>query len=74
MKNKGELGYIILTPLMRLLFRIYYNPKIINKGVIPKKGPILIVGNHKHIYDQCLTIMATKQGGRYVVTGWGLIP
>ena len=63
---KGELGYIILTPLMRILFRLYYNPTIINKEVIPKKGPILIVGNHKHIYDQCLTIMATKRPIHYM--------
>ncbi len=65
-KIKGETGYILLTPLMRVLFRLYYNPKIINKEVIPKKGPILIVGNHKHIYDQCLTIMATKRPIHYM--------
>ena len=65
-KFKGETGYILLTPLMRVLFRLYYNPKIINKEVIPKKGPILIVGNHKHIYDQCLTIMATKRPIHYM--------
>ena len=63
---KGEFGYILLTPLMRILFRLYYNPKIINKNVIPKTGPILIVGNHKHIYDQCLTIMATKRPIHYM--------
>ena len=58
---KGEFGYKLLTPLMRVLFNLYYHPKIINKEVIPKDGPILIVGNHKHVYDQCLTIMATKR-------------
>ena len=63
---KGEFGYRLLTPLMRLLFRLYYNPTIINKEVIPKDGPILIVGNHKHIYDQCLTIMATKRTIHYM--------
>ena len=63
---KGEIGYRLLTPLMRVLFRIYYNPKIINKEVIPKEGPILIVGNHKHVYDQCLTIMATKRVIHYM--------
>lgn len=63
---KGEFGYRLLTPLMRVLFRLYYNPTIINKGVIPKDGPILIVGNHKHIYDQCLTIMATKRTIHYM--------
>ncbi len=63
---KGEVGYLLLTPLMRILFRLYYNPKIINKEVIPKEGPILIVGNHKHIYDQCLTIMATHRVIHYM--------
>ena len=63
---KGEIGYSLLTPIMRVLFRFYYNPKIINKEAIPKEGPILIVGNHKHIYDQCLTIMATKRVIHYM--------
>lgn len=63
---KGEFGYKILTPLMRILFRIYYNPTIINKEVIPKDGPILIVGNHKHVFDQCLTIMATHRTIHYM--------
>ena len=61
MKIKGEIGYKLLTPIMRLLFRLYYNPRIINKEVIPKEGPIILVGNHKHVFDQCLTIMATKR-------------
>ena len=63
---KGEIGYSLLTPIMRVLFKLYYNPKIINKEVIPKEGPILIVGNHKHVYDQCLTIMATKRVIHYM--------
>ncbi len=63
---KGEIGYLLLTPIMRVLFKLYYNPKIINKEVIPKEGPILIVGNHKHIYDQCLTILATKRVIHYM--------
>lgn len=63
---KGEFGYRLLTPLMRVLFQLYYNPTIINKKVIPKNGAILIVGNHKHVYDQCLTIMATKRTIHYM--------
>lgn len=65
-KFKGELGYRLLTPIMRVLFKIYYNPKIINKNVIPTEGPIIIVGNHKHVFDQCLTIMATKRTIHYL--------
>ena len=63
---KGEIGYRLLTPIMRFLFRLYYHPTIINKEVIPKEGPILIVGNHKHLFDQCLTIMATKRTIHYM--------
>lgn len=65
-KFKGEFGYKLLTPIMRILFRLYYNPKIKNKDVIPKKGPIVIVGNHKHVFDQCLTILATKRPIHYL--------
>lgn len=48
------------------IFKFYYNPKIIGKENIPKEGSILIVGNHKHLYDQCLTILATKRGIHYM--------
>ena len=65
-KIKGELGYKLLTPLMRVIFKIYYNPKIINKEVIPKYGNIIIVCNHKHIMDQCMTICATKRPIHYL--------
>lgn len=57
-----KLGRFILGPI----FRFYYNPKIIGKENIPKEGSILIVGNHKHLYDQCLTIIATKRGIHYM--------
>lgn len=66
MKRKNELCYRILTPLMRLIFKLYYHPLIINKEYIPKKGPIIIVGNHKHVFDQCLTIIATKRPLHYM--------
>ena len=52
-----RVGRFILGPI----FKLYYNVKIINKDYIPKNGSILIVGNHKHLYDQCLTIVATKR-------------
>lgn len=57
-----KFGRFILGPI----FKFYYNPKIIGKENIPKEGSILIVGNHKHLYDQCLTIIATKRGIHYM--------
>lgn len=61
-----ELGYKLLTPFMRVAFRLYYNPKIIGAEKIPKDSSIIIAGNHKHVYDQCLTIMATKRVIHYM--------
>lgn len=43
------------------IFRIWYNPKIINKEYLNVDGPIIIAGNHLHVYDQCLTIISTKR-------------
>ena len=62
--NKQELPsllYKILKPILGPLFKFYYNPKIIGKKYIPKKGPIIVVGNHKHIMDQCGPIVSTKR-------------
>lgn len=61
-----EFGYKLLTPLMRVAFKLYYNPKIIGADKIPTDGSIVIAGNHKHVYDQCLTIMATKRVIHYM--------
>lgn len=65
-KRKGETAFRLLSPLMRFFFKIYYNPKIVNKEAIPKEGPILLVCNHKHVFDQCFVIMATKRPIRYM--------
>lgn len=64
--EERELGYKLLTPFMRVAFRLYYNPKIIGADKIPADGAIIIAGNHKHVYDQCLTIMATKRVIHYM--------
>ena len=68
MKNKklNEWGYKIFKPTLGTLFKLYYNPKIINAKVIPKTGPILVVGNHKHIMDQCSAIISTKRVIHYM--------
>lgn len=63
---KNNFGYRLLTPLMRILFKLYYNPKIINNKFIPKNGSLVIASNHKHLFDQCLTIMATKRPINYM--------
>lgn len=57
-----KIGKFILGPI----FKIYYNPIIIGKENILKDGPILLAGNHKHLYDQCLSIISTKRYIRYM--------
>ena len=64
--NKTPLFYRICKCILGFIFKLYYNPTIINKEYIPKTGPFLIVGNHKHLYDQCLCIIATKRYLRYM--------
>ena len=59
-------GYKFLGIFLKPLFRFYYNPRIINKEAIPKDGPIIICGNHMHIYDQCPVIMSTKRVVHYM--------
>lgn len=66
MNEKVPLLYRVGRILLGPMFRFYYHPTIIGKENIPKEGPILIVGNHKHLYDQCLTIIATKRGIHYM--------
>ena len=57
-----KIGKIVISPI----FKLYYSPKSIGHDIIPKEGPILIVGNHKHLFDQFLTITKTKRGIHYM--------
>ena len=66
-KNKlPTKGYKFFGIFLKPLFRFYYHPRIINKDVIPKSGPIIICGNHMHIYDQCPVIISTKRVVHYL--------
>ena len=55
-------GRFILTPL----FKFYYNPTVIGKENIPESGSVVIAGNHKHLYDQYLTVISTKRFVTYM--------
>ncbi len=66
MNKKIPLFYRVARFILGPIFKFYYRPHIIDKENIPKDGPILIVGNHKHLYDQCLTIISTKRGIHYM--------
>lgn len=60
-KKLNEWGYRVFKPILSPIFKLYYNPRIENKEYLQQDGPIVVVGNHKHIMDQCLVIIATKR-------------
>ena len=66
MNKKMPILYNIGKILIGWIYNLYYNPKVINKHYIPKDGPIIIVGNHKHVYDQFSAILSTKRGIHYM--------
>lgn len=66
MSNKTPLLYSLSKIILGAIFKLYYNPKIVNKENIPKEGSIIVAGNHKHLFDQCLTILSTKRCLHYM--------
>lgn len=60
-KKLNEWGYRVFKPILSPIFKFYYNPRIENEKYLQQDGPIVVVGNHKHIMDQCLVIIATKR-------------
>ncbi|MBQ2775601.1 MAG: 1-acyl-sn-glycerol-3-phosphate acyltransferase [Clostridia bacterium] len=65
-KEPSTFGYKLVMFFIRPLFKFYYSPKIIGKEKIPETGPIVIAGNHIHVYDQCSTIAVTKRPISYM--------
>ncbi len=61
MKKDKAVLYRIMRPFFTFLFKIYYNPTIINKEYIPTEGAAVIAGNHKHALDPILVDVCTKR-------------
>ena len=61
-----DLGYKILKPFVITYYKIFYRPTVIGKENIPKEGPIILCGNHKHVHDQYNVIMVTKRVIHYM--------
>lgn len=59
-------GFRFLKAVLGIFFKLYYNPKFIGEEYIPTEGPILVVGNHVHIMDQCMPILMTKRPVHYM--------
>lgn len=54
-------GYKLLRPIIKPLFKFYFNPKVIGKENIPKKGAFILCGNHTDVHDQLSIMINTKR-------------
>lgn len=61
MRRDKAVLYKVLRPFFTLLFKLYYNPTIINKEYISREGAMVIAGNHKHALDPILVDVCTKR-------------
>ena len=59
-------AYIILKPIFKIYYLIKYRPTIIGKENIPKKGPIIVCGNHIHTHDQFNVMIVTRRVIHYM--------
>ena len=66
MKKEKMQGYKIFKTILGIIYKLYYNPKIIGKENILKEGPIILAGNHIHIMDQCNVIISTHRAIHYM--------
>ncbi len=65
-KIKGEFGYKLLRPIIKLYFKIKYKPTVYGKENIPKEGPIVVCGNHRHTHDQFNVMIVTNRVIHYM--------
>ncbi|MBQ2872469.1 MAG: 1-acyl-sn-glycerol-3-phosphate acyltransferase [Bacilli bacterium] len=66
MKEKYKKTYTVLKTILKIPFKLWYNPKIIGANNIPQKGALIVCANHKHIMDQCPILISTKRMVHYM--------
>ena len=66
MIHKDEIGYKLLSPFVKLYFKLKFKPTVYGKENIPVSGPIILCGNHKHVHDQYNVLMVTKRPVHYM--------
>ena len=60
-KYKDVLLYKILRPVITVLFKMLYSPKILGSENIPNTGRIILAGNHTNNLDCAMLISSTKR-------------
>ena len=66
MREEHKIGYVFLKNILKIPYKLWYNPKIIGKENIPKTGAIIICANHKHMMDQCSILVSTRRMVHYL--------
>jgi len=61
MKKKDTLLYRFARPIITVLFKTFFTPKIIGKEKIPASGRIILAGNHTSNFDCLLLMSSTKR-------------
>ena len=61
MKKSKNYLYKSLKVICKILIKTLYRPKVIGIENIPKEGPIILAGNHKHAFDPVLVMTSTKR-------------
>ena len=72
---KEPLLYIIVRPIITILFKLVFHPKYIGLNNIPKDGAIVLGGNHTNNLDCLLLISSTKRTIHFLakdslIKGW----
>ena len=66
MSKDVMIPYRIFKFLLGGIYKWYYRPTFIGVENIPKEGPLIFVGNHKHIMDQNGPILCNKRPIHYM--------
>ena len=60
-KCKDPLFYKIVRAIGKVIFILLYRPKVVGKKNIPKKGRLVIAGNHKNNFDCAMLMISTRR-------------
>lgn len=66
MKEENNFLYCFLKPIYSVLLKILFRPQVIGKENIPKEGPLIFAGNHKHAVDPTMVMMSTNRIVHYM--------
>jgi 1-acyl-sn-glycerol-3-phosphate acyltransferase len=64
--RENMIFYNFLKCIYATIITIFYNPKVYGKENIPKDGPIILAGNHRHAFDAAVVMTHTKRFVHYM--------